>query len=250
MGRVDQIDRRVRVYLYEIGYHKWARVHSTVKRTWTLTSNIAESINNTNRKVRRLPVISVLDFMRLTVESWNAKSNKEEKNTLTVLTKRYNDILNDNKQESQNMMVRGSDEFLHTVTTGVKRFVICLRSRKCSCGRFQLDEIPYSHAMTVITYSNQHGEDHCFAYYNNKNFKDAYAIPVEPFPCESTWNIPQEVLDEIVLPPDSKRPLGRPCYERWKAPNEDKCKRANVICSNCHREGHNRKTYHKYDPPV
>ncbi|KAM3319531.1 hypothetical protein P3S67_006731 [Capsicum chacoense] len=126
MGRVDQIDRRVRVYLYEIGYHKWARVHSTIKRTWTLTSNIAESINNTNRKARRLSIVSVLDFMRLTVESWNAKNNEEGKNTLTVLTKRYNDILNDNKQESHNMTVRASNEFLHTVIAGVKRFVVCL----------------------------------------------------------------------------------------------------------------------------
>ncbi|KAM3380654.1 hypothetical protein P3S68_006227 [Capsicum galapagoense] len=76
MGRVDQIDRRVSVYLYEIDYHKWTRVHSIVKRTWTLTSNIAESINNTNRKAKRLPVVSVLDFMRLTVESLNAKKNE------------------------------------------------------------------------------------------------------------------------------------------------------------------------------
>ncbi|KAM3380655.1 hypothetical protein P3S68_006228 [Capsicum galapagoense] len=130
------------------------------------------------------------------------------------------------------MMVKGSNKFLHTFTAGVKRFVVCLQSRKYSCGRFQLDEIP------------------CSAYYNNKNFKDACAIPVKLLPCKRTWNIPQKVLDEIVLPPDSKRPPGCPCYERWKAPNEDKYKRANVTCSNCHRERHNRKTCHKYDPPV
>ncbi|KAM3374980.1 hypothetical protein P3S68_013694 [Capsicum galapagoense] len=112
------------------------------------------------------------------------------------------------------MTVRASNEFLHIVTAGAKRFVVCLRSRKCICGLFQLDEIPCSHAMAVITYRNQHGEDYCSAYYSNKNFKDAYAIPVEPLPCESTWNIPQEVLDEIVLPPDSKRSPERPFYER------------------------------------
>lgn len=73
MRRMDQIDRRVRAYLYEIEYHKWARVHTTVKRTWTLTSHIAESINNTNRLARRLLVVCLIDFMRLTIETWNAK---------------------------------------------------------------------------------------------------------------------------------------------------------------------------------
>lgn len=26
-------------------------------------------------------------------------------------------------------------------------------------GRFQLDEVPYSHIMTIVTYTNQHEED-------------------------------------------------------------------------------------------
>lgn len=71
--RMDQIDKRVRAYLYDIEYHKWARVHYRVKLTWTLTSNIAESINNTNRIARRLPIVCLMDFMRLTVETWNEK---------------------------------------------------------------------------------------------------------------------------------------------------------------------------------
>ncbi|KAM3264557.1 hypothetical protein P3L10_001551 [Capsicum annuum] len=84
------------------------------------------------------------------------------------------------------MRVKTSNEFLHTVSNGAKRFIVCLRSRKCSCGEFQLDEIPCSHAMTAITYRNQQDENYCSPYYNNKNFRDAYAIPVEPLPCEST----------------------------------------------------------------
>ncbi|KAM3375233.1 hypothetical protein P3S68_013947 [Capsicum galapagoense] len=77
--------------------------------------------------------------------------------------------------------VKASNEFLHTVSNGAKRFIVCLRSIKCSCGEFQLDEIPCSHVMTAITYRNQHGENYCSLYYNNKNFRDAYAILVNLF---------------------------------------------------------------------
>ncbi|KAM3200004.1 hypothetical protein P3L10_032364 [Capsicum annuum] len=163
MGRVDQIDKRVMAYLFQIGYHKW---------------------------------------------------HEEARNTLTELTVKYNDILTNNRLLSQRMIVKASNEFLHTVSNEAKRFIICLQIRKCRCGEFQLDEIPCSHAMATITYRNQYGENYCSPYYNNKNFRDAYAIPVEPLPCESTWKIPREVLDKVVLPPDSKRPPRRPCYER------------------------------------
>ena len=67
MQRIDQIDPRIRDYLYDIGYSKWSRAYSKCKRTWTMTSNIAESLNKFNRIARRLPVISLLEFMRVTV---------------------------------------------------------------------------------------------------------------------------------------------------------------------------------------
>ncbi|XP_060183336.1 uncharacterized protein LOC132613337 [Lycium barbarum] len=118
-----------------------------------------------------------------------------------------------------------STEFLHTVTDGMKRFSVCLRSKICSCGRFQLDEIPCGHALATIMYRHQHGEDYCSAYYSNKNFKDTYAIPVE----------------QIVLPPNSKRSPGRPSLKRMKPFYEVKFKRAKMTCSKCGIEGHNKK---------
>ncbi|XP_070013040.1 uncharacterized protein [Nicotiana sylvestris] len=45
MSKIEEVDPRVKSYLYDIGYHIWLRVHATVNRTWTMTSNIAESLN-------------------------------------------------------------------------------------------------------------------------------------------------------------------------------------------------------------
>ncbi|XP_075088147.1 uncharacterized protein LOC142170200 [Nicotiana tabacum] len=46
MSKIEEIDPHVKAYLYDIGYHRWSRVHATVNRTWTMTSNIAESLND------------------------------------------------------------------------------------------------------------------------------------------------------------------------------------------------------------
>ncbi|XP_060182101.1 uncharacterized protein LOC132611737 [Lycium barbarum] len=124
--------------------------------------------------------------MRQLVEIWNVKHNEEAKNTFTDLTEKYQENIKDYRILARRMTLRASTEFLHTVTDGAKRFRVCLQTRTCSCGRFQLDEIPCTHAMAVIVHRHQHEEDYTSTYYNNKNFRDAYAIPIEPFPCEST----------------------------------------------------------------
>ena len=87
--RINQIDPRIRGYLCENDYCKWSRAYSNCKRTWTMTSNIAESLSNVNRIARRLPVISLLEFMRVTIQRWIHKHNEGAAKTKSELTKKY-----------------------------------------------------------------------------------------------------------------------------------------------------------------
>nr|XP_010319919.2 uncharacterized protein LOC101244949 [Solanum lycopersicum] len=196
LGRIDQIDTRIRPYLFDIGYSKWSRTYSNCKRTWTMTSNIAESLNNVNRLARRKVISSTVD--------------------------------------------------LHVVAEGAKKYIVNLNTRMCSCGRFQHYEIPCDHAVAILRYRKLHESDFCSAFYSLKNFKDAYDIPVEPIPCESTWNIPSYISDPKLMPPGPKRAAGRPKLERWKGFTDVKFKKRKSSCSRCHQVGHNRKTCSNY----
>lgn len=102
------------------------------------------------------------------------------------------------------------------VIDGARRFTICLRSRTCSCVCFQLNEISCSLAISAIRHMNEHGKDWTYKYYSNRNFEDAYAIPVEPLPCESTLKIPSHIFEDKLLPPDFKRTSGRPSHGTMK----------------------------------
>ncbi|KAK6796245.1 hypothetical protein RDI58_003946 [Solanum bulbocastanum] len=46
-----------------------------------MTSNIAESLNNVNRLERRFLVVSLLEFMRIRVQTWIHKHNEEAAKT-------------------------------------------------------------------------------------------------------------------------------------------------------------------------
>lgn len=50
-------------------------------------------------------VVSMMAFMRLTAEFWNAQQNEKGTNTSTFLMKKYNDLFNDNRHQSHNMTI-------------------------------------------------------------------------------------------------------------------------------------------------
>nr|XP_016435696.1 PREDICTED: uncharacterized protein LOC107761918 [Nicotiana tabacum] len=161
MAELEAINSRVKTYLMDIGYDKWSRAHSKANRTMTMTSNIAES-NYTNRK-------DAVESLKI-----GAK---------------YEKILADNTILSQTMTVLPSTEFLHLVIDGQTRNVVRLHEKNCTCGRFQLDDIPCPHAMAVIQKFHMDSYKYCSDYYNIDYLLKTYEISVNPLPDETTWKI-------------------------------------------------------------
>ncbi|XP_075087491.1 uncharacterized protein LOC107769006 [Nicotiana tabacum] len=215
MTEMEQIDGRVKDYLFDIGYHRWCRAHAKVNRTMTMISNIAESLNSATREARELPIQQLLEEIRMLINRWNYTNRNTAQTTFTKLIVKYNAILDENFDASQHMMVRPSTENLHLVIDSGRLFIVCLRERTCSCRRFQLDQIPCPHAWVILRSKNLEGEDYCFMYYNNEYMLKAYDIPFYPLPDKSTWTIPVEVLEQVVLPPVGNKIPGRPKKVRY-----------------------------------
>nr|XP_016442940.1 PREDICTED: uncharacterized protein LOC107768335 [Nicotiana tabacum] len=139
--------------------------------------------------------------------------------------------------------VRASTDHIHTVLDGVKRYIVCLENKKCSCGQFQLDELPCAHALAALRHRNETYENYCSPYYTRKSLLLTYEMPVNPLPDEGKWEMPQHILDEVVKPPaGDKRQPGRPHKERYKTFDEIKSKKYKVSCGNCGGEGHDKRT--------
>ncbi|XP_070007585.1 uncharacterized protein [Nicotiana sylvestris] len=86
MSKIEEIDPRVKSYLYNIGYHRWSRVHATVNTTWTMTSNIVESLNVVIKDARELPIFDLLEYMRTLLERWTNERLLKAKGAPFLLT--------------------------------------------------------------------------------------------------------------------------------------------------------------------
>ncbi|XP_075088260.1 uncharacterized protein LOC107783611 [Nicotiana tabacum] len=150
MTEMCKIDPRVQPYLFEIGYERWSRAYSKVKRSMVMTSNIAESINAANKDARELPVMRLLEYMTNLLQQWNNKNRKSAMETSTELGENYDKLFRENLITSEQMTVRPATEQLYTMFEGVGQNIVCLEEATCSCGKFQMDELPCPHAWAVL----------------------------------------------------------------------------------------------------
>nr|XP_016493470.1 PREDICTED: uncharacterized protein LOC107812810 [Nicotiana tabacum] len=209
----------------------------------TSTMDAAESLNAVTKDARELPIFDLLEYMRTLLERWTNEKLLKAKGIFTFLGSKFNKELKNNRTLSQKLRVRASTDHIHTMLDGVKRYIVSLENKKCSCGQFQLEELPCAHALAALRHRNETYENYCSPYYTRESPLRTYEIPVNPLPDESKWNVPQHILDELVNPPmGDKRQPGRPQKERYKTYNETKSKKYKVSCGNCGGKGHNKRS--------
>ncbi|XP_009592221.1 uncharacterized protein [Nicotiana tomentosiformis] len=132
---------------------------------------------------------------------WNCSNRKEAPHTYTILGKKYQEMLTLNEAMSTRMTVVPSTEHLHMVNDEGRHYTVCLLEKKCSCGRFQVDELPCPHAWAILKSKFLMPEDYCSDYYKSKSVVMTYEVLVYPLPDRNEWNIPAHISEKVVLPP-------------------------------------------------
>ncbi|XP_060192276.1 uncharacterized protein LOC132621838 [Lycium barbarum] len=154
MEKVETVDIRVKDYLELAGREKWSRLYAPVNRAWTMTSNIAESINSALVQARELPIFDFLEEVRIMFGRWNFTNRQNGSYTFTTLGKKFNEMLSISERKSARMTVIPSTEYVHTVIDEGRRFIVCIEKKTCSCKEFQMEEIPCPHAWVVLKKKN------------------------------------------------------------------------------------------------
>ncbi|XP_049386776.1 uncharacterized protein LOC125851024 [Solanum stenotomum] len=242
MAKVVKVDHRVKDYLEDTGYEKWSRVHSIVNKGRMMTSNIAECINGCLVDARRLTILEILEEARLFFGSWNCKNREITSYTKDTLGRRFEEVLIVNASKSSKMKVVPSSEYIFSVYEVGRRYIVCLKRKSCTCGRFQQDEIPCAHTIAVLRHKNvKNMHPYCSDYYKPDALAKIYEVAMVPMPDKEDWTFPDYVLDEIVLPPRYRRLVGRPRKRRNKNVDEKITVNKNS-CGHCGQESHNRRT--------
>ena len=137
------------------------------------------------------------------------------------------------------LQVESSNLVIFTVYDATKQFIVDMERKTCTCNKFQYHEMPCPHTAAVISKRNLSCYDYCSKKYRKTTLVDPYSTSVFPLDDKDNWDVPAEIRNICVKPPNSRRPAGRPEIGRYKHGSEIKIQNS---CSRCQQKGHNRKT--------
>ncbi|XP_070020176.1 uncharacterized protein [Nicotiana sylvestris] len=182
-------------------FEQFKHAHGERPNMYVVSDRNEKSLNTLTKYARELSIVELLEYMRTLLERWTKEKLLKAKGTFTYLGFKFNKELDDNRTLSHKLRVRASTDYIYRVLDGVRRYIICLENKRCSCGQFQLDKLPCPYALAALRHRDGSFEQYCSPYYTRENLLRTYEIPVNPLPDERKWNVPQHISEEVVNPP-------------------------------------------------
>jgi hypothetical protein len=259
MDALKDIHRDAYMYVLGIHRHLWAPPFMTAKTWGHPTSNIVESINSLLLEDRKLAIVDLLNalwhkvmdlrFTRLNDATHKIATLRGQLHTEFALER-----LKDSLKFAQQRRVLCQDR-LHgsVVSFSGASYTVDLENASCTCGRFQVNNIPCGHAIALINKLNLQPRDFIPKYFLLTTYKQTYT---ENLVAVNIANLTPSGDD--CYPPHLRKPRGRPKEKRLR--KGERCRREiaaraaaagaiaavpdNIVqrCSQCRGVGHNRTT--------
>ncbi|KAA0035755.1 uncharacterized protein E6C27_scaffold403G00270 [Cucumis melo var. makuwa] len=236
MRQLEQLSPSMRHELEAVGRHKWARAFFRRKRYQVITTNISESMNSTLKEQRELPIIGLLESIRSLIQKWFYECRTKWSFQRTQLSISAEDMIRESLAQSRSMNIYPVDQHEFEVHHRKEQFVVNILNRTCSCRQWDLDLIPCSHACIALSTRNLNLHLYTDKFYYVSNLINLYKKGTRPIGTVNQIRNTHQGGNDGILPPQVKRPAGRPKKKRFTSFLE---KKASVRCSRCGKKGHN-----------
>ncbi|XP_013679728.2 uncharacterized protein LOC106384284 [Brassica napus] len=247
LEEIEAINPALHGYLQRADVRLWTCVHFPGERYNLMTTNIAELMNRALSNARGLHIVRILESIRVMMTRWFAERREDARSQRTTLTRGVEKLLHGRVTAARDLAVQRIDDHHTEVkygSSGESLHVVNLVERKCTCRRFELEKLPYVHAIAAAQYMNVSRISLCSPYYTSNYLVSAYAESV--MPVDSAQPVPELVANQRCLPPTVRQPPGRPKKNRMKSALEvalsNKRPRKEHTCSQYRQSGHNAKT--------
>ncbi|KAK3228731.1 hypothetical protein Dsin_000612 [Dipteronia sinensis] len=216
MEHPANINSEAAQYVTDAGFDRWSRAYSPRNRYNIMSTNIAESMNNTLKECKELPITRVIDYIRGVLQCWFYDRRTSALKHTTQLTTAL-DVAIDGDLDGH----------------------VDLTIRTCTCKEFDVDQLPCANALACIRLRGFSFPDYCSPYYSSAFLVAAYSREIYLVAQPSEWLVPSDVTSKIVHPPVGCRSPRRPRKNRMPSFGEEVTQRR---CTTCHRVGHNSHT--------
>jgi zinc finger SWIM domain-containing protein 3 len=241
----------------------WAEIHFLGRRYGHLTSNIAESLNLWLLEAREKPILAMFEQIRHQLMNWFTTRHPSEDKTLGLLVAKSANHLQSvtNNRARRYRSVPSIPGVLYEVKSVETRrnYIVDLVQHSCTCSIWQSSGYPCGHAISIILSQKDDPQHYVKSIFTIDAYKKTYGQPIIPLDLTNVngdaIHSPPTVIsdeefsepeDDLVLPPSTCRPPGRPPKRRILGRHDEvDCPKRPFKCSRCGEIGHNRTTCHE-----
>ncbi|KAK3230306.1 hypothetical protein Dsin_002187 [Dipteronia sinensis] len=180
--------------------------------------------------IRKLPITAMAEFIRDLLQRWFYNRRTNARQMSTYLTTFADEHIKDRIETAHRCKIHPIHFNTFKVDDKWKETTVDLDECSCSCRQWDLDELSCSHAMAVARFKGVSINALASDLYTTGFLKHAYEMGVNPVPDPEFWDIPDAILNRIVLPWKKKNLPGRPKKLRIPSVGE---KRKLQSCSKC-----------------
>ncbi|KAK3199176.1 hypothetical protein Dsin_022591 [Dipteronia sinensis] len=226
-------------YVEAAGPHKWSLVHCPQQRYKVMTTNVAECISSCLKFAQQLLMLTLAEFIRNMLQRWFHDRHLAAQSMRYQLTNASHIVILEGVEKYCYMTVNPVDWNIFSVKRSGKQWTVDLALKTCTCNKFQMDHFPCSHALAAARERNLDFTSLCADYHKRQTLIDAYSVPIIPVGHPSSWILPSDIAECVVLNRKSKRQSGSPMEGRHASSSERTttklCRRCGQTCHNSRR---------------
>lgn len=173
-----------------------------------LLNNMCESFNATILRARSLPIIDILESIRtIFMKRIHVKRDNMRKYHGEICPNIQRQV-EESKKKSMEFIAHwnGMDQFEIAGCYGDK-FKVNIAEKTCSCRRWQLNGIPYAHAISAMYFMGYTPEDFVDEVYHKKTYMTVYSYLIDTLEGVECWPKSGRLP---LQPPDIENMPGRP----------------------------------------
>ncbi|XP_073132129.1 uncharacterized protein [Henckelia pumila] len=215
----------------------WANALFTGNRWGVINNNIAENWNSWVKPARHLPIVAMVDNIRIQIMTMMHERREKSLVMDKDLTPRKEKDVSLAYSQSRSLKVHRSCGLKFEVIDGDKTLAVDLSSWTCSCRGWQIYKLPCKHACACIESKSLSVYDFCDKYFTIGAYRESYKCVINPIPTFDMYEGYNDEGESICAPIVRSQP-GRRRTMRIPSQVEHRLTK----CGRCKKQGHNRRT--------
>ncbi|KAK4391333.1 hypothetical protein Sango_2196600 [Sesamum angolense] len=228
MTEIRELNEEAYNWLEMIDKTQWTLSHDSGWHTGILTTNMSECVNGVLKGARRLPIVAIVQitfhrsvryFLERTTRCYRMLNANQEwaDFAFRIFEARQAEAVHHIVQKFDYNQQSASVLTLSLTGQGSHTYVVKLKHKTCSCGKWGTHGIPCSHAIQVSRHFGVNASNFIPQYYSIRAYRKTYQGRFEPLYGEEYWD-PVDI--ELVHNPAVRVRRGPDRYVSTRIPNE------------------------------